>query len=70
MCYAPAKRTRHLIDRAKKCIESGNLAGAGRLLESAREVMGPAVNVQWEGRRIGDWYREAQQQLLYALRSE
>lgn len=68
MCYQPTKRTATLIDRAAARVREGKLQEASRLLEAARTQMGPVVNIQWQGKRVGDWYREAAVALQNAQR--
>ena len=69
MCFAPARRSHQLITRAKELITDGKAPEAERLLAAARSAMGRVVNVDYDGKRIGDHYQEAQSALLKLKRN-
>lgn len=70
MCYAPARRSHQLIQRANELITEGKTPEAERLLAAARNAMGRVVNVEYNGKRIGEHYNDAQQALLRLKRQD
>jgi hypothetical protein len=64
MCYSPTKDSVRLIAAAEECIKDGNLSGAQRLLDSAKQIMTPVVH------KVGQRYVQVQLNLRSAKRNE